>query len=191
MTRRDPPRIAAWFLAAFGCSPHNEAIAGDLAECYRAGRSRTWYWWQTLVAIVLGLSQEASRNKLLAARCIGAGSVLAITFSEFLQRILIPHSILASFRFVSPVFSMLLIAACVASIHLGRSMARLHSNYRRAFAVLYLVSFCSVLYVCWIATLVTSAPARTSSHVILGGFINYLWVVRALAGSNLFTRTAQ
>jgi len=95
MTRRDPPRIAACFLAVFGCSPHNEAIAGDLAECYRAGRSRTWYWWQTLVAIVLGLSQEANRNKLLAARCIGAGSGLAITFSELLQRILIPHSIVS------------------------------------------------------------------------------------------------
>ena len=186
-TSGEPPRIATWFLAAFGCSPDNDAIAGDLTECYRAGRSRGWYWWQTLVAIVVGLSQEARRNKLLAARCIGVGSVLAIVFSELLQRVLIPHSIITSLRFVSPMFSMLLIVACAASIHLGKAMASLHSNYRRAFTVLYVISFCSTLYICWITTLLTAAPARTTSHVILGGFINYLWVLRALSGSNLFT----
>src|SRR5262245_21207105 len=120
MTCGEPPRVATWFLAVFGCSPDNDAILGDLAEGYRAGRSRTWYWWQTLVAIVLGLSEEAGRNKLLAARCIPAGVVLAIIFSELLQRILIPHSIVTSLRFVSPMFSILLIAACVASIHLGK-----------------------------------------------------------------------
>ena len=188
----EPPRIATWFLAVFGCSPDNDAIVGDLAECYRAGRSRGWYWWQALVAIVVGLSQETRRNKLLAARCIGAGSVLAIVFSELLQRVLIPHSIVSSLRFFSPMFSILLVAACVASIHLGKAMASLHSKYRRAFAVLYVIAFCSTLYVCWIATLLTAASARTTGHVVLGGFINYLWVLRALSGSNLFqTRMAR
>lgn len=191
MTRGEPPRIATWFLAVFGCSPDNDAILGDLAEGYRAGRSRGWYWWQSLVAIVLGLSQEAGRNKLLAARCIGAGIVLAVIFSELLQRVLIPYSIVTSLRFVSPMFSTLLIAACVASIHLGESMASVHSNYQRAFTVLYVITFCSTLYVCWITTLLTAASARTTSHVILGGFINYLWVLRALAGSNLFTKATQ
>ena len=68
-------------------------------------------------------------------------------------------------------------------------MAGFHRHHPRAFVVLYVISFCSVLYVCWLATLFKFEPARASSNVIFGGFVNYLWVLAALAGSRLFELT--
>ena len=153
--------------------------------------SRGWYWWQALVAIVLGVYHEARHSKLLAVRCVVAGGVLAVIFSELLQRLLVPHSIVTSLRFASPVFSTLLIAACAASIHLAKWMGRFHGHYRRAFVVLYVTSFCSVLYACWLTTLFTVEPARTNGHVILGGIVNYFWVVGALIGSGLLVKRTQ
>ena len=45
-------------------------IIGDLAEQYRLGRSRTWYWRQVFVAILTGLFNECRENKLLTARAL-------------------------------------------------------------------------------------------------------------------------
>jgi hypothetical protein len=187
--QRELPRIATWFLTVFGCSPHNDAILGDLAASYRTGRSRTWYCGQTVIAILTGLLQEVNHSRLLAFRCIAAGSVLAVIYSELLRRLLLPHSIVASLQFAAPIVSILLIGACCASIHLGKAMAGFHRRYPRAFVVLYVISFCSVLYVRWIATLFTFELARASTNVIFGGFVNYLWVLAALAGSRLFELT--
>jgi hypothetical protein len=62
-----PPKAARWLLTHFGCGPNNDTVIGDLDERYRAGRSRMWYWQQTLRAIVTSFCQEVWSHKLLAA----------------------------------------------------------------------------------------------------------------------------
>ena len=46
----EPPRFACWILEH--CAPgHEDALAGDLLEELRAGRSERWYWHQVLSAL--------------------------------------------------------------------------------------------------------------------------------------------
>jgi len=49
MNRRTPPAFATLLLRRFG--PENEALSGDLAEAYAAGKSAWWYWGQVLAVI--------------------------------------------------------------------------------------------------------------------------------------------
>src|SRR5688572_4832927 len=99
MTSRQAPGIATWLLRLFGCSPDNEAILGDLAEHFRSGRSRFWYWREVFVAVVVGLYEETTKNRFLTLRCIAAGVVLAIVLSALLQRLVVPHLLVTSYRF--------------------------------------------------------------------------------------------
>src|ERR1039458_8238022 len=58
MRRGEPPPVSTWLLEHLVPGPRNDALAGDLLEDFRCGRSKTWYWRQVLVAIVLGVSRE-------------------------------------------------------------------------------------------------------------------------------------
>jgi hypothetical protein len=50
----EPPRVAQWLLQ-HGMPPgRDDALAGDLLEEYRAGRSSGWFWQQVLSAIGIG-----------------------------------------------------------------------------------------------------------------------------------------
>jgi hypothetical protein len=53
MTSACPPRVATWMLGHLTPGESDEALAGDLLECFRAGRSGAWYWRQVLMAIVI------------------------------------------------------------------------------------------------------------------------------------------
>ncbi len=54
----EPPSIASWILKHLTPGPSNEALAGDLFEEFRSGRSAVWYWRQVLAAISLGCLRE-------------------------------------------------------------------------------------------------------------------------------------
>jgi hypothetical protein len=70
---REAPAVAKWLLRHFGCSPNNEAILGDLDECYRQGHSYLWYWKQTVKSVAAGLWVEVCMHKWLALRAVIAG----------------------------------------------------------------------------------------------------------------------
>jgi hypothetical protein len=53
MIERVPPALALWLLEHWGSPYHGEALAGDLIEQYQEGRSRGWYWKQTIAAILI------------------------------------------------------------------------------------------------------------------------------------------
>lgn len=53
MTSTNPPRIARWMLEHLMPADHDEALAGDLLESFRAGRSSAWYCRQVSAALVI------------------------------------------------------------------------------------------------------------------------------------------
>lgn len=58
MNPKNPPRIATWMVEHLMSSDSDDAIAGDLLEHFRAGRSKGWYWRQVITAIAAGLSRR-------------------------------------------------------------------------------------------------------------------------------------
>lgn len=59
MKSADPPKLASWLLEHAGSRYRREALAGDLVEQYRAGRSDAWYWRQVLWAIAASVGAFA------------------------------------------------------------------------------------------------------------------------------------
>jgi hypothetical protein len=63
MKQANPPRAAMWMLRHLIPGEHNDALAGDLLEEFRAGRSDAWYWRQALGAILISYRQVLSTNQ--------------------------------------------------------------------------------------------------------------------------------
>jgi hypothetical protein len=62
MTSTAPPRVATWMLLHLMPGDHDEALAGDLLESFRAGSSSVWYSRQVLVAILIQWTGSLFRN---------------------------------------------------------------------------------------------------------------------------------
>ncbi len=58
MMFRRPPALANWLLDRLGYARQNAALAGDLLEEFRSGRSAAWYWRQTLVVVANGIANS-------------------------------------------------------------------------------------------------------------------------------------
>ena len=58
MTRTEPPSIATWMLRHLTLGNLNDALAGDLLEEFRSGRSCRWYWRQVFQAISIACFRE-------------------------------------------------------------------------------------------------------------------------------------
>jgi hypothetical protein len=69
MINREPPKIAVWLLKHWASPYQRESLVGDILEMYRAGRSRTWYWRQAMVALILA---QARALRLLPHTGFGA-----------------------------------------------------------------------------------------------------------------------
>ncbi len=48
-----PPRLAVWLLEHLIPGERNDALAGDLLEEFRSGRSAAWYWRQVLSCVAI------------------------------------------------------------------------------------------------------------------------------------------
>ena len=66
MRRTEPPPFATWMLEHGIPGDTEEALAGDLFEEFRSGRSEGWFWRQALAAWFVGwLKYLSSRRSLL------------------------------------------------------------------------------------------------------------------------------
>src|SRR3954462_2237464 len=81
MTRpTNPPGAALWLLERLG--PHNESVAGDIAERFAAHQhSRPWVWRQVLATIVVAAVRDIRQHKLLAIASVGVGFLLMQSFA--------------------------------------------------------------------------------------------------------------
>src|SRR5262245_10100988 len=77
-----PPFIAAWLLDRFGADPQLDAIAGDLLEQYRLGRSRFWYWREVITAIIVGTWAQFREHPLMVLRAVAMGWLFAFLLSK-------------------------------------------------------------------------------------------------------------
>ena len=64
MSETNPQTLAMWILDQVTPAIHEEALAGDLLEEFRRGRSTGWYWRQVLGAVAMGCSREMRRRGL-------------------------------------------------------------------------------------------------------------------------------
>jgi len=67
MNRRNPPPVARWMLEHLTLGADSDALTGDVLEEFLSGRSRFWYWRQTLAAIALGFLREVRRRRSILA----------------------------------------------------------------------------------------------------------------------------
>ena len=60
MKPTSPPALATRLLESLVPQRTSEALLGDLIEQYQAGRSRTWYWQQVILALVISAGREVT-----------------------------------------------------------------------------------------------------------------------------------
>ena len=63
MNHGNPPRVATWIFQHLRPAGCDEALAGDLLEEFRSGRSRGWYWLQIIAALAIEWSQSAWQRR--------------------------------------------------------------------------------------------------------------------------------
>lgn len=80
-----PPMLAMVILMRLG--PANEPIVGDLIEEYAAGRSRMWFWRQTVAAVIAGAVRGIRLQPLRTVGALTIGwAVLLLEFGLFGDR---------------------------------------------------------------------------------------------------------
>ncbi len=86
MHRTEPPPLATWMLEHLTPANRDEALAGDLLEVFRTGRSNGWYWRQVLAACVVAWFRSLrSRMPLLVFALVW--SALAPAWAVLIEKI--------------------------------------------------------------------------------------------------------
>ncbi len=88
MSLRQPPRLATWLLDLLGYTRQNAALAGDLLEDFRLGRSAAWFWRQALMVIVNGAARNiGGMESYLAAVVAGFAVQVPATYALWLLQV--------------------------------------------------------------------------------------------------------
>jgi len=79
----NPPSLATKLLESLVPQRTSEALLGDLSEQYQDGRSRTWYWQQVILALMIGAAREGRTRKLQAVRAVVIGYLTGASLCYF------------------------------------------------------------------------------------------------------------
>ena len=131
LSRQHPPALATWLLERF-CT--DVALAGDLVEQYRDGRSVAWYWKQAIAAVSVYSVSQILEHKWLAIRAIATGFVIWYLLNNmFLKGVLKPvmdtTGLRVAYLFIGYGFW----------ITNGWIIARLHRPYSAAMVMAYVL----------------------------------------------------
>ncbi len=147
MTERAAPKIVLWLLEHWGSAYHGEALAGDLIEQYREGRSRAWLWRQAIAAILLarwrfvGALPWAAVGRLLSYLVAETAAVLAVVVVVDHERHAQSLAAQTSPTFIGLVLGLIAIA-CTGFLASARGGGRVLGSVRgRAAAMAWLLAF--------------------------------------------------
>lgn len=144
--RLRPPRVATWVLRHLGSGQAVDAVAGDLCEEWKRGRSRAWYWRQVLVAVTVGFGTEISSHKLLAVRAVGTGWFVAESLRFIWTRELAaPYWNFVRYFFFGTWwgFTAFFVLLVLVPIHAfaGWAVSRYHQPYGASMVLLYVATW--------------------------------------------------
>ena len=136
MTTKKPPRLAAFLLQV---ATADEALAGDLEEEYRAGRSRAWYWRQVMATIAVGSLRDVSVHEMFAVQrmpmqvvMLGLVSVCAVFTVKLIGVWIVEHDVPGFLVSGGGLRELLRLALSFAiAIPLGVAIAHIHAASRR------------------------------------------------------------
>ena len=125
MKPADPPALATALLGLLIPPRTSAGLIGDLIEEYRNGRSRTWYWQQTIVALMRSALREGRAHKLQASSAIVLGYLCGASLCYFTTS--------ATGKFVGPytvvgAYLLFLPLAFISAATSGWILSRTHSR---------------------------------------------------------------
>ena len=125
MKPADPPALATALLELLIPPRTSAGLIGDLIEEHRNGRSRTWYWQQTIVALMMSAFREGREHKLQASSAIVLGYLCGASLCYFTTS--------AAGKFVGPytvvgAYLLFLPLAFISAAISGWILSRTHSR---------------------------------------------------------------
>ncbi len=175
MKPTNPPSLATKLLESLVPQRTSEALVGDLIEQYEGGRSRTWYWQQVLLALVISAGREVRTSKLQAVSAVLVGYLTGASLFYFTT------SLAARFVGGYPAYLVFLPLAFVSAAASGWILRRSHPRAM----VLIFSGFCVVASVVAFAVyawlpISDRAPAPIVAFFVVVDFI--IWPLGVLAG---------
>ncbi len=138
--KREPPQLAAWLLEHGIPGDPDPALAGDLLEDYRSGRSEGWFWRQALSAWLVGWVKYLSERRFLLVFAV-LWSMLAPAWSAVVDRIENSPNLLNPAWTASHLFTMFWLWVALNLVFLWAGMlvfVALHTRFARAFSKAHL-----------------------------------------------------
>ena len=136
MSNRTPPRLATLLLALVAA---DEALAGDLEEEYRAGRSRAWYWRQVIAAVAVDSVRGFDVHDVFAVQrmpmqiiMLALVSVCAVFTVKLIGAYVVEHDVAGFLVSAGGIRELLRLGLSFAvAIPMGIVIARIHAASRR------------------------------------------------------------
>lgn len=147
MKPTDPPALATALMELLIPSRTSAGLIGDLVEEHRNGRSRTWYWQQTIMALTMSAFREAREQKCQAISAIILGYLCGASLCYFTTsaagKVVGPYTVVGAYLLFLP---LAFISAAISGWMLSRTHSRL--------MVLVFAIFCVVASVAAVAVYV-------------------------------------
>ena len=175
MKPTNPPSLPTKLLESLVPQRTSEPLLGDLIEQYEAGRSRTWYWRQVILALVISAGREVRTRKLQAVSAVVVGYVTGASLFYFTTTL--------AARFVGG-YTAYLVFLPLAFVSAAASGWILRRSHPRAMVLIF-SGFCIVASVVAFAVYYSlpisdRMPAPVVAFFVVVDFI--IWPLGVLAG---------